>query len=433
MAKVFVYDEFSPEDTAMMQALYSRSSSSVTEHVDKVQQSGSGKFMERFYVGYGHKSIADCGSTTIFIEGVSMLVAKAIQDWPLYSGQETSSRYIDYATQALVDPVNTKESKEIQGAWMNFYMSNMEKTKEYLRVKYPRAEGQKEGVYERALAAWAFDVMRGYLPTGITTQLSWHTNLRQAWDKLSLLQYHPLQEVRDVAESILGQLKEKYAHSFGFELRDAQLSYMRDSVQQYSYFDYDAPITEDDFICTTTIDNSELETYGELITTRPKYTNLPLFMGELGNVTSTFMMDFGSFRDIQRHRNGVCRMPLVTTKHGFNSWYLRELPEDVREEARVLIAKQDEMLSKLDCSKEALQYYIPMGYNIVTKTTYSLPAAIYVAELRSGKTVHPTLRVIAHRMHDALAQFFPKLALHCDMDPDSRDVKRGKQTIEVKS
>jgi len=95
MAKIFIYDEFNPEDTAMMQALYSRSPKSVEEHVDKVKQSGSGKFMSTFYVGYGHASIADCGSTTIFIENISILADKAIQDWPLYSGQETSTRYID--------------------------------------------------------------------------------------------------------------------------------------------------------------------------------------------------------------------------------------------------------------------------------------------------------------------------------------------------
>src|SRR5680860_519895 len=93
--KVFIYDEFNPQDTAMMQALYSRSGESVEEHVKKVKESGSGKFMEKFYVGYGHASIADCGSTTIFLEGVSMLAAKAVEDWPLFSGQETSSRYIN--------------------------------------------------------------------------------------------------------------------------------------------------------------------------------------------------------------------------------------------------------------------------------------------------------------------------------------------------
>ena len=51
MANIFLYDEFNPEDNAMLQALYSRSPKSVTEHVEKVRASGSGKFMEQFYVG----------------------------------------------------------------------------------------------------------------------------------------------------------------------------------------------------------------------------------------------------------------------------------------------------------------------------------------------------------------------------------------------
>ncbi len=88
-----------PEDMAMLQALYSRDPRSVIVHMEKVQKSGSGNFMGQFYVNYGHKSIGDCGSTTMFIEDVSMLVAKAIQDWALYSGQEASTRYLDMSKQ----------------------------------------------------------------------------------------------------------------------------------------------------------------------------------------------------------------------------------------------------------------------------------------------------------------------------------------------
>ena len=77
--------------------------------------------MANFYVGYGHKSIGDCGTITLFIEGISMLAAKAIQDWPLYSGQEASTRYVDFSTQAFIDPVATKDSQEILEAWRSFY------------------------------------------------------------------------------------------------------------------------------------------------------------------------------------------------------------------------------------------------------------------------------------------------------------------------
>ncbi|MCI5138224.1 MAG: hypothetical protein D3922_07370, partial [Candidatus Electrothrix sp. AR1] len=93
MMKIFINDEFDPESSAMMQALYSRSSSSVENHIEQVRKTGSSNFMKSYYVGYGHASIGDCGTTTLFIESVSILAAKAIQDNPLYSGQETSTRY----------------------------------------------------------------------------------------------------------------------------------------------------------------------------------------------------------------------------------------------------------------------------------------------------------------------------------------------------
>src|SRR5579862_1764173 len=101
--KLLLIDDLHPEDLAMLQALYSRSFESAEVHIRKILDGGSGKFMNKFYVGFNHKSIADCGSTTFFLEGVSMFTAKAVQDWPLYAGQETSTRYIDMSKQRIVD------------------------------------------------------------------------------------------------------------------------------------------------------------------------------------------------------------------------------------------------------------------------------------------------------------------------------------------
>ena len=72
---------------AMLQALHSRSIGGIESHLRILKEKGAENFMEQFYVGYGHKSIGDCGSATVFVEGVSMLAAKAIQDWRLYYGQ----------------------------------------------------------------------------------------------------------------------------------------------------------------------------------------------------------------------------------------------------------------------------------------------------------------------------------------------------------
>lgn len=429
MANIFIYDEFNPEDTAMMQALYSRSPKSVTEHVEKVKASGSGKFMETFYVGYGHASIADCGSTTIFIEGISMLGDKAIQDWQLYSGQETSTRYIDMSKQAIIDPLKTKLSEEIINAWMNFYISKQEKIQQFLISKYPRQASEDENIYLKAIKARGFDIMRGFLPAGITTQLSWHTNLRQAWDKLALLRHHPLDEVREIANSILDNLKNKYAHSFSHPLDETQESYRNLTNKQYSYLGTEGAI---DFKASTTIKPSELTKYQEIIDSRPLKTGLPNFLAELGTFTFNFLLDFGSFRDIQRHRNGICRMPLLTTELGFNSWYLEQLPEDLRAEADNLIKTQIERIKNLETTQEIKQYYIAMGFNVYCQTTYALPAAFYVIELRAGRMVHPTLRQVAHKMHKAVLEMFPNLKLHSDLDKDDWDVRRGLADITTK-
>ena len=428
--KIFVYDEFNPQDIAMMQALYSRSPLSVVDHVTKVRESGSGKFMEKFYVGYGHASIADCGSTTLFIEDVSMLVAKAVQDWSLYSGQETSSRYIDLSKRELIDPVNTKESKLILSRWMKFYTNSQEKIDQYTMTKYPRKETENEGVYIKAVKARSFDILRGFLPAGVTTQLSWHTNLRQAADKLALLVHHPLPEVRGVATTMLSELQKKYPSSFGHNFSPDQKVYRDFLGKKYTYFlekKYSG-----DFDFSTNIKPASLLDYKDVISRRPEKTGLPHFLADLGTITFSFLLDFGSFRDVQRHRNGVCRMPLLTTKFGFNEWYLNELPPDLQKEARALIKEQTVAIKKLKTSPELAQYYTAMGFNVSCKTTYALPAAVYTLELRSGRMVHPTLRKVAHKMARALSKKLPTLILHTDTSPSEWDVRRGEQDIKEK-
>src|SRR3989344_2470069 len=93
-----------PESSAMLQALHSRSTGGLESHLKILATKGPDNFMKNFYVGYGHKSIGDCGTASIFIEGISMLAAKAVQDWALYSGQESSTRYVDFQTQPFKNP-----------------------------------------------------------------------------------------------------------------------------------------------------------------------------------------------------------------------------------------------------------------------------------------------------------------------------------------
>ncbi len=429
LREVYVFDDLHPEDNAMLQALYSRSPNSVINHLDKVKGADSGTFMEKFYVGYGHSSIADCGSTTVFIENVSMLVAKAVQDWPLYSGQEASTRYLDYSKQPILNPAGNADGERIQKKWMDFYSAATPKVQEHLKTKYPIQEGEKEKVYEKAIAARSFDIMRGFLPAGCTTYLSWHTNLRQAHEKLALLEHHPLAEVRETSIQIFNSLSVKYKHSFSHEKFPSQQTYWKKWMGNCSYFN---PAEHPNFKASNNIKHEDLAPYSDLLASRPIKTGLPPFLGSVGQFNFKFLLDFGSFRDIQRHRNGECKMPLLTLRFGFYDWYLDQLPSDVRQEAEKLLHEQEARITSLQLDKFTQQYYIPMGYAIPVDVTYRLPAAVYVAELRSGRTVHPTLRKHAISMGKAIHEAFPQITMHIDESADDWDIRRGQQDITAK-
>lgn len=454
-----------PESEAMLQALHSRSIGGIKSHLKVLAAKGAENFMANFYVGYGHKSIGDCGSCTIFVEGVSLLVAKAIQDTPLYSGQEASTRYIDFAKQAFIDPIGTAESREILETWRAFYLRGLEVLQEDLKKRYPREAGgvgtdgkekpaEDEKIYLKAIKARAFDIMRGFLPSGASTNLAWHTNFRQAADHLMRLRHHPLAEVREAADAIETGLKKAYPSSFGHPRFDTTEHFNERFMKEAYYFEKPAAHSDEktaiisdtgqatDFTLTrNTVDKTALTKYKPILETRFAKTEVPREIGECGTLQFEFMLDFGSFRDLHRHRAIIQRMPLVTMTHGFEEWYLNELPADFRAEAVAFIAAQKEKTEKLTnnsngekISKEVAQYYIPMGYRLPNKITGPLPALIYLAELRATRFVHSTLRKHAIQIANTIAREFKNegVVIHLDSDPDRFDIKRGEHDIVQK-
>jgi thymidylate synthase ThyX len=418
------------ESVAMLQALHSRSTGGLENHLKILAEKGPDNFMRNFYVGYGHKSIGDCGSTTIFIEGVSMLVAKAIQDWPLYSGQESSTRYVDFQIQPFKNPIEKKEGEEILEDWRSFYSESMEPTKEFLKNKFPKGENEPEGIYNKAINARAFDILRGFLPAAATTNLAWHTNLRQAADKIAILRHSPIKEVREVTKAIEETLKKAHPNSFNHEIFETMENYNKYWMEtDYYYHNPKCP----DFEMTNNAINTNL-LKKDILEKRPFKTELPKYLTEAGTIQFEFLLDFGSFRDLQRHRSITQRMPLLTTELGFENWYLDELPVEIKTKALEVLKIQKEKISHLNISKEEKQYYIPMGYKTSCRITGGLPGIVYIAELRATQFVHPTLRKRAKQMIAKLLENFEKfgLVLYLDKESDRFDIKRGEHDIVLK-
>lgn len=421
--------EIDGQAEAMLQALHSRSVGGIMNHLKTLKEKGAENFMEKFYVGYGHKSIGDCGSATVFVEGISMLAAKAIQDWRLYSGQEASTRYVDFSKQEFLNPSEIEEGKEILEDWRKFYLEAQGDVQEHLKKQFPKNNGENEAIYEKAIIARAFDITRSFLPAGATTNVAWRMNFRQFSDELMLLRHHPLKEVRDIAEKTEEALREMYPSSFGHERFPNTEEYNKFWMLKGYYYKNDS--LKDFNLLYDSVDRKMLAGYREFLEKRPIKTELPVAIAECGTVAFEFLLDFGSFRDLQRHRAIVQRMPILNLEHGFNKWYLDSLPDKLRKKAEEFINHQEEKIKKLNISEEERQYYIAMGYRVPCRFSGDLKALVYLAELRSTRFVHPTLVEQILKMIKNLKELFGKdgLVLHLDEEPNRFDIRRGEQDI----
>jgi thymidylate synthase ThyX len=424
------------EADAMLQALHSRSIAGIDSHLVKLTQRGAENFMSTYYVGYGDKSIGDCGTTTIFIEGVSMLVAKAIQDSQLYNGQESSTRYIDYTNQPFANPSGSDEGKELLESLRSFYLEGLSVMKEELVKRHPQGPDEDEKLWKKAINARAFDVMRSFLPAGAATNLAWHTELRHAADHLIRLRNHPLEEVRAVAGAMQDALDEMYPSSFKQKRYEATEQYTSDWMKEIYYFDFKNNEVPNSFFPTVVmerdaVDRILLKEYSNVLKNRPIKTEPPKFLAECGDVRFSFFLDFGSYRDLQRHRAVIQRMPLLTDKWGFHRWYLEQMPKALYDKTFNFLAIYREEVKNLNLDPVVAQYYMPMGYQVACRVTGDLPALIWLIELRSGIHVHPTLRRIAQDMGSILREQFKDydFKLYIDMSEDRFNYKRGTQDI----
>ena len=442
-----IFDREIPlEAGAMVQALNSRSSGGFSKNFAKVLKSGYANFMQTTYVNYGHKSVADLGSTTICYDGVSMLFAKALQDHPLYNGQETSTRYVETTKLGCIDPINTENSRQIMQQWFDFYLYALPKVIEHIRENRPRKEHENEKDYDKTVEKRAYDILGAFLPAGAKTNVSWHSTLRQMDDKLTWLRHHPLVEVNELALKTLEMLETRYPNTFkkdktfeeiaDLEKRKERLEHYKVQQEWRSYYMDAIKLGRKGYFfkdqCVNTWRGEFLhigEMNLEFVKHRPIKTELPKEYNQMGMIRYDFNIDFRSYRDLQRQRSAMQRMPVLTTGIGFENWYLDQLPPDVRARAENLLVEQERAIERLTSDELTRQYYIAMGYQVSCQFTLGLAHAVYVVELRSQTTVHPTARKIALWMGKSLKEFVDAhwFTLYLDESPDDLDMRRAKQ------
>lgn len=353
------------QEVSMLAAMYSRTTDGVEEMVDKVSKQGAGKFMEKFYIGYGHQSIGDLVDVRLFIEGIPLYVAPFLEHHSLFRGQETSSRFVSLGKQPLYGPRQPYMHNQMQ------YFSDL---REEVMDRLTVACKPEDTVAKRAVAARSFDVTRGFIPMGVTTNVAWFGSIREMKRHLSWLvcEYAFLQPW---AYGIYDALREVYPESLERDLEEVRPGdpWTLSAVEAMS---------------------------------------LPYrFYGS---------MDFGSLRDLNRHRVGWQRqllLPMINSP--IFPWY----PDTV------------ELITGVNpCRTEKWDSLRPLkdpGTFLLGQTCeydYRMPdkQARYFAWRRNQMDVHPTLRLAVQDW--ALGSGLTDVPFTPDVGV-GYVLKRGEQTI----
>lgn len=365
------YDDTSPEEWAALGAMFSRSVDGVEALAEKITADKAGKFMEQFYVGYGHASIGDMADIKVFIEGVPFYVACMLEHFSRFRGQESSTRYINFAKQKPAYDADEGVYRE----QIDTYLAAVRRVTNNLEMRHSDGNGAIGGTAARAIKARAFDICRSLLPWGATTNVAWYGDIRTITQHLAFL-ISPENPNRDITnikpyvEEIFKAIYEVYPKS----------TKLLDDIRPVPPYPY------------------------------PELGKDAYYFG-----SNEYKLDFGSWRDLNRHRVG-CQIVLFDAVNAtMHPWY-------------------DEMLTAHEIEWGHTTHPTPsinerlLGYTIPYQYTTHASQFAYLCQLRSKPSVHPTLRANVQKFankHDFGADVTP------DAGPFGFFEHRGNETILI--
>lgn len=434
-----------PEVLAMVQSMYSRSPMPIAQRMAMLNDEGQGQSrqerikasLKTYYVDYGHASIADCGFITIFVENLSMIASKALEDNALGNYQECSTRYLDFSKQPFYTACGSDSEVLIQEQWRSLYLEALPFVFEWAKRNYSPekvvsakvAQEDVQAVWEKTCKAIAFDVVRNLLPCGTATSVAWTTSLRKASDHCRWMMQHPCAEVAILGADIFQALLQRYPNSFNPEHQITE--HRLDAQQDF----YDNNWVHNDDLTVTDWRQWDQWILDKDATPKNYYRSANDHAASF-RIEGT--LDFGSYRDLQRHRNGYMGVPMVDNRAGFSTWALNILYEASSEVAMKVVALVDKVGSFVlqDVDK---QYLYPMGMRVPVNILWNAGQVKYVLGLRSKTSVHPTLRrgmystyySLTTRHRASLPQGFLD-SLVIDMSEDYAQSDRGNQDFKRK-
>ncbi len=450
--RLYLIQDLSPETVAVTFAKTSRSPEPFDVIAEGLTDKKSAKFHEKWVVGYGHSSVAEHAILHIALEDISIAAAKALEDNRLSSYTEKSTRYQVYAPDRYYRPPAVLRStlggkfEEAMQQLMQLYIEGMDHTIAWHQENLPRNDNETDRAFANRCRGTSCDLMRFFLPVGTLTNLGWTVNARVLEYAVSKLLISPLAELREIGNEIKQVAlthvptlvkyanPNEYLAGCGIPARDLPpalpeeriVAHDAASENEIRLVDYD-PEAEDKVIAALAYrqasgDYEHLLAWVRGLTIEEKESLLQGAIGSprsfdagpraLETTTFTFeiTIDYGAWRDIQRHR--ICTQLLQEFTPGLG--YV--MPEEF---ARIGLTERYQRARDIAVDTyyrmhgtfpaDAI-YVLPLGYRVRTVFNMNLREAFHFARLRSSPHGHQSYRRIAVELWEQVVKVHPLLA-----------------------
>ncbi len=413
-------------------------------------------FAEKYVLGYGHSSVAEHGMVHLALEDVSIIASKLIEDARLASYTEKSTRYVAFDPDKAYYPPRVmaegNPGEVYAGAVRGLLTAYTEWTDDFLaqiKARTPRGEKQSERAYDAASRATAFDLLRYLLPAATHTNIGLTLNARTLEHLITKLLSQPLEEGRVLGAQIKAEAQHvvptllKYAdyNEYRAETSTAIDELAREmlgtppvpnnggagakSGVSLVFSDPDADnrlvaailygafhLSMETLLAQVARMNQDAKerVVDEYLKRRGPH-DAPGRALERLFCTVEMTMDYGAYRDVQRHRMATQTTQALSPALGF------EMPREFETfgyagRYQALMTQSADAYRRL-CETgftDEAAYVLPLATRIRVLFTWNLREVTHFVELRSARQGHPSYRKIAQDVYHAVAETYPLIA-----------------------
>jgi len=418
-----------PAVQATVLAKYSRSPLSAKEIVSTLTAEEADKFQDKFFIAYGHSSIAELATVPICFEGVSIVASKFLESFQRPGYSEKSTRYQVFSGDSFVLPPGSPATmKAFSKRLYDAYDRLMPRVVRRCATLMGKDPDDPAVLTDRTVKARAFDNVRYLLPAGTGTNLAWVGNARDARYMVSTALGHRNPEIREIGEkakAAISELCPVFMKNADLDDYEPPIRTLGTLPPHFSfenpgwYVDIHRPhlqpqpglvqaafetMIADMYSMSWSVFKAHMDSRGKRGVPRV-FRKVP--------ISFEIMMDYGAYRDLQRHRRCEIFPEVLTANYGYlvpDDIAGTDIEADYREAMELVDAYKDEAVT---LEQELLQYLVPLGYLHRSVFDMDLAEVYYITELRTQPQGHISYRRVAYEIFRKAAELHPGLLQWC--------------------